>query len=143
MCARSSGSSGRTERVPQSHHGRLSRFSEAVRELLRGWLREQPDLTEAELRERLAGRGVYASRSRVGQVLRAMGLRRKKSRSMQLSAIPMPTSSGTRSISPPPRSSRKTDFSGGTRCYHNRRTLKSFAPRNGALRQSQHFIFTS
>jgi uncharacterized protein YneF (UPF0154 family) len=45
---------------------------------LRGWLREQPDLTEAELRERLAGSGVQVSKSRVGQVLRQMGERRKK-----------------------------------------------------------------
>jgi transposase len=65
------------ERTPQSRHGRLSRFTEAVKELLRGWLREQPDLTEAELCARLAGARVQASKSRVGQVLRQMGLRRK------------------------------------------------------------------
>ena len=81
---------GLMERVPQARHGRLSRFTEAVKELLRGWLREQPDLTEAELRERLAGTDVRASKSRVGQVLRQMGLRRKKSRSMRLSATPKP-----------------------------------------------------
>ena len=73
--------SGQKKRVPQSRHGRLSRFTEAVKEQLRVWLREQPDLTEMELRERLAGSGVQASKSRVGQVLRQMGERRKKNAS--------------------------------------------------------------
>jgi len=73
--------SGQMERVPQSRHGRLSRFTEAVKERLRSWLREQPDLTAAELRERLAGSGVQVSKSRVGQVLRQMGERRKKNAS--------------------------------------------------------------
>jgi transposase len=98
---------GRMERVQQSRHGRLSRFTEAVKELLRGWLREQPDLTEAELRERLAGTGVQASKSRVGQVLRQMGMRRKKSLSMRPSATPKPTSSGAKSLSPPSPRSRQ------------------------------------
>jgi transposase len=73
--------SGQKMRVPQSRHGRLSRFTDAVQERLRVWLREQPDLTEMELRERLAGNGVQASKSRVGQVLRQMGERRKKNAS--------------------------------------------------------------
>jgi transposase len=68
--------SGQLERVPQSRHGRLSRFTEEVKERLRSWLRKQPDLTEAELSEQMAGSGVQASKSRVGQVLRQMGLRR-------------------------------------------------------------------
>jgi transposase len=92
--------SGCMGRVAQSRHGQLSRFTAAVKELLGGWLREQPDLTEAELRERLAGTGVQTSKSRVGQVLRQMGLRRKKSRSMRLNATPKPTSSGAKSTSP-------------------------------------------
>jgi len=70
--------SGQKMRVQQSRHGRLSRFTEVVKERLRGWLREQADLTEMELRERLASSGVLASKSRVGQVLRQMGERRKK-----------------------------------------------------------------
>jgi transposase len=101
--------SGRMERVPQSRRGRLSRVTDAVKERLRGWLREQPDLTEAELRERLAGSGVQVSKSRVGQVLRQMGLRRKKSRSTPPSAIPRPTSSGAKSsLQPSPRSRRRS-----------------------------------
>jgi transposase len=73
--------SGQIKRVPQSRHGRLSRFTEVVKERLRSWLREQPDLTETELCERLAGSGVQASKSRVGQVLRQMDERRKKNAS--------------------------------------------------------------
>jgi len=52
-----------------------------VQARLRGWLREQPDLTEAELLDRLAGTGVQVVKSRVGQVLRQMGERRKKNAS--------------------------------------------------------------
>ena len=42
---------GKKERRPQSHHGPVSRITESARERLRNWLREQPDLTEAELRD--------------------------------------------------------------------------------------------
>jgi len=70
--------SGQKERMPQSRHGRLSRMTDAVQERLRGWLREQPDRTLAELQEQLQASGVVASRSRIGQVLQQMGLRQKK-----------------------------------------------------------------
>jgi transposase len=76
---------GRKERPQASHHGPVSRLSEAVREGLRSWLQEQPDLTEAELRERLQTMGVRVCQSRVGQVLREMGLRRKENRSTRRS----------------------------------------------------------
>jgi len=69
---------GQKERPVQKRHGRKSRIDAAMQEKLRAWLREQPDLTEAELRERLARLGVRVVKSRVGQVLRQMGLRRKK-----------------------------------------------------------------
>jgi transposase len=69
---------GQKERPVQKRHGPVSRIHAAMREKLRGWLREQPDLTEAELQERLAGAGVHVVKSRVGQVLREMSLRRKK-----------------------------------------------------------------
>jgi len=70
--------SGRQERLAQKRHGPVSRMSAAVQESLREWLRAQPDLTEVELQERLAHGGVQVAQSRVGQVLRQMGLRRKK-----------------------------------------------------------------
>ena len=55
----------------------ISRVTEAAREGLRNWLRKQPDLTQAELRDRLQEIGVCVCKSRVGQVLQEMGLRRK------------------------------------------------------------------
>ena len=85
---------GQKERTPQSHHGPLSRVTEAAKQRLRSWLQEQADLTEAELRERLEASGVSISKSRVGQVLRQMGLRPKKNPSMCKSAIPRRTSNG-------------------------------------------------
>lgn len=69
---------GQKERPVQKRHGPISRIHTAMQEKLRAWVREQPDLTEAELQERLASQGVQVVKSRVGQVLRHMGLRRKK-----------------------------------------------------------------
>ena len=69
---------GQKERPVQKRHGPIGRISAAMQEKLRAWLQEQPDLTEAELQERLASQGVHVVKSRVGQVLRQMGLRRKK-----------------------------------------------------------------
>jgi transposase len=89
--------SGKMERVAQSRHGPRSRMTEAVKEQLRGWLREQPDRTLAELGELLRSSGVVASRSRISQVLRAMGLFLKKKPSTPRSAIPRPTASGAKS----------------------------------------------
>lgn len=88
---------GQKERPRQSHHGPMSRLTEEVRERLRNWLQEQPDLTEAELRERLQGIGVSVCQSRVGQVLREMGLRRKKNRSTRRSATRRRTANGAKS----------------------------------------------
>jgi transposase len=85
---------GHKERPQPSHHGPVSRLTAAVRERLRSWLQEQPDLTEAELRQRLQGSGVTVCQSRVGQVLREMGLRRKKNRCTPGSATPRRTSNG-------------------------------------------------
>ena len=48
---------GNKTRPEQFRHGPESCMREAVRDNLRNWLREQPDLTEAELRERLAAAG--------------------------------------------------------------------------------------
>lgn len=98
---------GRKSRPTQLRHGPVSQMSSEVQESLRGWLREQPDLTEAELREHLAGTGILVSKSRVGQVLRQMGLRRKKNLSMPPNAKPRPTSSGAKSSSPPSQRSRR------------------------------------
>jgi transposase len=101
--------SGRTERQPQSRHGRVSRITAAVKEQLRDWLREQPDRTLAELGELLLAQGVAVSRSRISQILQQMGLRLKKSRSTPLSGTRKPiASAGSNSSPPSPRSRRRS-----------------------------------
>ena len=90
---------GSKERPNQQRHGPPSRMTDAAQDQLRTWLGEQPDLTESELRERFAATGVVVSKSRIGQVLRKMGMRRKKNRSMRSNAILRPTSNGDRSSS--------------------------------------------
>ncbi|HKM83913.1 MAG TPA: hypothetical protein VJY15_23525 [Candidatus Acidoferrum sp.] len=98
---------GQKERSPQSQHGPVSRVTEAAKDRLRSWLQEQPDLTEVELRERLQASGVSVCKSRVGQVLREMGLRRKKNLSTPKNATPRRTSNGVkRSASKSVRSRR-------------------------------------
>jgi transposase len=63
----------------QSRHGPVSRVTAAVKEQLRRLLEQQADLTMAELRQALlAEAGVQLSRSRMGQVVQQLGLRRKK-----------------------------------------------------------------
>jgi len=98
---------GEKERIPQSHHGPISCITDAAKERLRNWLQQQPDLTETELREHLQAIGVSISKSRVGQVLRQMGLRRKKNPSMRKSATPRPTSNGAKNSSKKSRRSRR------------------------------------
>lgn len=90
---------GNKERVPQKRHGVPSRVGAAERELLCVWLREQPDQTDEELRRRLSEVGVAVCKSRIGQLLRQMEMRRKKNRSTRASATALPTSSGARSSS--------------------------------------------
>jgi transposase len=91
---------GQKERPVQLRHGPVSRIGSAVRERLRDWLCQQSDLTEVELRDRLETLGVSVCKSRVGQVLREMGLRRKKNRSTPRSATPKSTVAGGKSSSP-------------------------------------------
>ena len=92
--------SGEKRRPPQRRHGPVSRMTAEVQERVRNWVRAQPDLTEAELCEQLAGIGVQASRSLVGRLLRQMGLRLKKNPSMRPNGTPRPTSNGANSSSP-------------------------------------------
>jgi transposase len=100
---------GQKKRPVQLRHGPISRIGPAMRERLRDWLRQQPDSTEVELRDRLETVGVSVCKSRVGQVLREMGLRRKKNRSTPRSATPKSTVAGGKSSSPPsPRSHPKS-----------------------------------
>jgi transposase len=65
--------------VPQVRHGFASRVDEAALAQLGEWVREQPDRTAWELRELLRQqRQIEVSQGRVGQLLRGLGLRRKK-----------------------------------------------------------------
>jgi len=73
---------GQKERPQQTQHGPASRLTPAVEQQLRFALRQQPDLTLAELQLRLARRaGVGISRSRLWVWLQGLGLRHKKNRS--------------------------------------------------------------
>ena len=72
---------GQMEGVPH-HPGRKPKFTEPIREQLRGWLRQQPDCTLAELQARLAAeKHLRVSVPSLWLVLRKIGLRLKKSHS--------------------------------------------------------------
>jgi len=88
---------GQKQRVEQSRRGPLSRVTAEARASLRSWLKQQPDLTQAELSERLIASGVNVRPGRVGQLLREMELRRKKNPSTPPSATRKPTGNGVRS----------------------------------------------
>jgi transposase len=87
---------GKMERVAH-RPGRKPLFTEPIRERLRGWLKQQPDLTLAEMQEKL-GREAHLGVSvpSLWTVLRKMDLRLKKSRSTPASATPKPTGNGGR-----------------------------------------------
>jgi len=71
----------RKERPQQLRHGPASRLTPAVEQQLRSGLRQQPDLTLAEVQQRLAERaGISLSRSRLWVWLQRLGLRHKKNR---------------------------------------------------------------
>ena len=75
--------SGQRERVAQSRYGPVSRVTAEVQAQLRAELRRQPDLTLAELGERLQhSQYLRLSKTRLSEVLLRLGLRRKKNRSM-------------------------------------------------------------
>jgi transposase len=73
---------GRKERPEQQRHGPASRLTSAVEQQLRSAVRQQPDLTLAEMQQRLAEHaGIGISRSRLWVWLQRLGLRHKKNRS--------------------------------------------------------------
>ena len=80
---------GKMERVPQSRNGRASRLTPEIREKMRAWIVTRPDLTLAELRRRLAEEfSLSISSAQIWLVLKAMGLRLKKSHSMRKNRKP-------------------------------------------------------
>jgi transposase len=73
---------GKMERVPQSRNGRPSRLTEQIRATMRGWIAVRPDLTLAELQQQLREQfQVSVCLAQIWLVLKAMGLRLKKSHS--------------------------------------------------------------
>ena len=98
---------GQMERVPH-HPGRKPKFTEPIRQKLRGWLRQRPDSTLVELQEKLAQeRQLRVSVPALWSVLGKMGLRLKKSRSTRASGIRKSTSSGDKPFSKPSVGSRR------------------------------------
>jgi len=76
---------GQMERVPH-HPGRKPKFTEPVRQQLRSWLEQQPDLTLAELQAQLRRQaGVAVSLPSLWVVLRKIGMHLKKSHSTRKS----------------------------------------------------------
>jgi len=95
---------GKMERVPH-RPGRKPQFTEAIRQQLRSWLKQQPDLTLAELQEKLHQQArLLVSQPSLWVVLRQkMGLRLKKSRSTPKSKTARKSNSSGKSSSRPSR----------------------------------------
>jgi len=88
--------SGQIERVEQ-RYGPRSKVTEAVEGQLRSWIRKQPDLTLAELQQRLWERQrLPISIGRLWGVLRELRLPLKKSRSTPKNRTPQKPGSAAR-----------------------------------------------
>ena len=90
---------GQAERVPHKP-GRKPHAGIETHQQLRTWFVEQPDLTLAEVQQKLRSEaGVSLSLPQVWKLLRKLRLRLKKSRATLLSEIPKPTVNSARSLS--------------------------------------------
>ncbi len=86
---------GRMERPAGGKRGPASKVTPEIQESLRGWVKEQPDLTLEELQKRLQERlRLKISVSRLWLVLRDLDLRLKKSHSTPPSKTPQRANSG-------------------------------------------------
>ena len=93
--------SGRMERVEQ-RRGTVRKVTAEVEQRLREWVQAQPDLTLAELQQKLEkAHPLQVSIGRLWQVLRQMGLRLKKSRSTPANATRKRSSRGGKPSSKP------------------------------------------
>jgi transposase len=89
--------SGRKERTQQKRHGPEGRVTPQVQQHLRSAVRQQPDLTLAELQQRIQrNTGVELGRSWLWVWLQRLGLRHKKNRSAHRNKRPPRTSGGGR-----------------------------------------------
>jgi transposase len=85
---------GQMERPPAGRRGPRSKLTPEVQQQLRSRISRQPDLTLAELQQRLQQqRRLYSSLSRLWEVLGEMGLRLKKSHSTPPSRTPQQANS--------------------------------------------------
>lgn len=98
---------GQMARVPH-HPGRKPKFTEPVRQQLRSWLQQQPDLTLAELQEQLHRQaGVAVSLPALWTVLRKIGMRLKKSHSTHKNGTPKRAGNGGKRSRRPSAPSRR------------------------------------
>ena len=98
---------GQAERVPHKP-GRKPHTGIKAQQQVRVWFVQQPDLTLAEVQQKLLSEaGVSLSLPQVWKLLRKLGLRLKKSRSTPPSAIPKAIASSARSLLLVSRRSRR------------------------------------
>jgi transposase len=96
---------GRAERLPHKP-GRKSHAGTDAQQQVRTWFVQQPDLTLAEVKQKLRSEAsVSLSLPQVWKLLRKLGLRLKKSRSTPPREIPKPIANSARSLS---RKSRRS-----------------------------------
>ena len=90
---------GQAERVPHKP-GRKPHAGIEAQQQVRAWFVQQPDLTLAEVQQKLLGEAsVSLSLPQVWKLLGKLGLRLKKSRSTPASEIPKPIASSARNLS--------------------------------------------
>jgi len=98
---------GQAERLPH-RPGRKPHAGIRAQQQVRIWLVQQPDLTLAEVQQKLLGEaGVSLSLPQVWKLLRKLGLRLKKSRYTPPSEIPKPIVNSARTLSLGSRRSRR------------------------------------
>ena len=98
---------GQAERLPH-HPGRKPHADAKAQQQVRAWFVQQPDLTLAEVQQKLHSEaGVRLSLPQVWHLLRKLGLRLKKSHSTPPSATPSPTANSAKSLLPVSRRSRR------------------------------------
>jgi transposase len=96
---------GQAERLPHKP-GRKPHAGIDAQQQVRAWFVQQPDLTLAEVRQKLLDEaGISLSQPQIWKLLGKLRLRLKKSRSTPPSAIPRPTVNSARSLSPASRRS--------------------------------------
>jgi transposase len=90
---------GQAERIAH-HAGRKPHAGAEAQQKVRSWIEAKPDLTLSEIQLKLRqDAGVGLSLAQIWHLLRKLGLRLKKSRSMPASGTPKPISSSVRSSS--------------------------------------------